>query len=251
MITTTFALPLRWAIVLFGFFFLKALAASEVSYTYDNGGRLVQVAYPQGSGILYSYDDRDNLTGMETISLPVAPDALIVRRLQPGTAQIQWQLRGGVSGYRIYRRSNANRVWEELTDLPPNTATFLDTGLDPEETFVYQLFAIGPGSRLSAGSPISSAIQGDLAVMDPRLQFASSAADRLELRFSSIEGAAYRLEASTGLTGSDWQAQAFSFAPTGNASPESVSGTGGEMTFFIPYAANRPTRFYRVLQFVE
>ena len=45
--------------------FLAVTVASSqlysVSHYYDAAGRLIQIAYPEGSGIIYVYDDNDNL----------------------------------------------------------------------------------------------------------------------------------------------------------------------------------------------
>ncbi len=47
---------------------LPAIAAAQ-SYSYDEVGRLVRAAYPQGGGVAYHYDEQDNMTAAIPLSL--------------------------------------------------------------------------------------------------------------------------------------------------------------------------------------
>jgi hypothetical protein len=229
------------------FFVAVGLAASGPHYRYDLSGRLEQVSYPQGSGILYTYDEADNLTKVETISLPPAPPSLSVISDQPTTAQLQWGSAGFTNGYAIYRRSAENRVWEELTSVTAGTTSFVDTSLVPGVDYVYQLFAIGPGGRLSAGSPIASPARSGGTLIETVADVPVGLPNRLRLTISSKEGVSYRLESVGLLTSGNWSTDAFAVVPTGALSSSPVNGTGGEITIYVPYDFSGPNRFFRIV----
>lgn len=223
------------------------LQGSEVSYTYDGANRLIQVAYPQGSGIRFNYDVNDNLTLVETISLPPAPSIFSVISQQPHTAQLQWNLSGGVSGYAILRRSADNRVWQELTRVPANSNGFLDTTLLPDKDYVYQLFAIGPGGALSAGSRPVSPVRFTEAEIPIQASAPAAYQNLLRISIGSHEGIAYRIEGTSGFTPASWSPAAFSMSPAGQPTTSAVWGTGGELVLYLPHAFSGPNRFYRIV----
>jgi YD repeat-containing protein len=225
-----------------------ACLASGPHYTYDDANRLVLVSYPQGSGILYTYDEADNLTGVETISLPPAPPSLSVISNQPTTAQLQWGSAGFTNGYAIYRRSADNRVWEELTTVTSGTTSFVDTSLEPGSNYAYQLFAIGPGGRLSAGSPVARPVRPGGGEIRTEADVPVGLPNRLRLNFNSEEGTAYRLESTDSLPAGAWSAAAFGIVPTGSTSVAPVDGTGGNITLYVPYDFSGPNRFFRIVE---
>lgn len=225
-----------------------ALTASEVSYFYDDAGRLVQVAYPQGSGIRYTYDNADNLTQLQTVSLPRAPEGLQAVFQSATTAGLQWNPVGGASGYRIYRRSTGDRVWSELTSVSAGTSSFFDTTLAPGTDYVYQVFALSPGGFSSAGSVPASPRAGFGEEIEALVDLPPGSQNLLRLAFSSEEGTLYRLEATGTFQVGSWTPEAFSLAPAGTASTQPVIGTGGWVTLFVPYTFGSPNRFFRVVE---
>lgn len=224
------------------------LAASGPHYIYDPSGRLEQVSYPQGSGILYTYDEADNLIKVETLSLPPAPPDLSVISNQPNTAQLQWGTAGFTNGYAIYRRSADNRVWEELTTVTAGTTSFVDTSLEPGSNYAYQLFAIGPGGRLSAGSPVARPVRTGGGEIQTLADVPVGLPNQLRLNFLSEEGAAYRLESTDSLPSGAWGAATFGIVPTGATSTAAVEGTGGDITLYVPYNFSGPNRFFRIVE---
>jgi YD repeat-containing protein len=227
---------------------VAGLPASGPHYTYDPSGRLQQVSYPQGSGILYTYDEADNLTGVETISLPPAPPSLSVISDQPNTAQLQWGSAGFTNGYAIYRRSADNRVWEELTTVTSGTTSFVDTSLVPGSDYVYQIFAVGPGGRLSAGSPLASPTRGSGTRIETLANVVPGLPNQLRVTIFSREGVAYRLESVGSLATGNWSPEPFAIVPSGSVSPAAVNGTGGDITIYIPYDFSGPNRFFRIVR---
>ena len=72
-------------------FALSMSLGQAQSYFYDDAGRLIQVAYAQGSGFRYGYDDADNLTSVTPVTLPPAPVLVSVTRTSSSSVQIVWQ----------------------------------------------------------------------------------------------------------------------------------------------------------------
>lgn len=59
----------RFLIALMFLFALNVLLADTITYKYDDAGRLVSVAYPNGSTIAYVYDNNGNLLS-KTVTAP-------------------------------------------------------------------------------------------------------------------------------------------------------------------------------------
>ncbi len=131
------------------------------SYFYDDAGRLVQVAYPQGSGVRYTYDDADNMTAVTPLNLPPAPVLVSVTRTAPGSAELLWQdTSNRETGYLIQRRSEDNLIWETVATVGANTTTFTDTGLDADADYVYRIVAQGGGGFSAYSSELSPGPSG-------------------------------------------------------------------------------------------
>lgn len=96
------------------------------SYTYDAAGRLIRVAYPDGKGMVYTYDDADNLLAATNISLPAAPSDLDARRTSTGNVELSWDAVSGATGYIVMRRGADGR-WEEIASLGGGATSFIDT----------------------------------------------------------------------------------------------------------------------------
>ena len=147
-------------------FALSMSLGQAQSYFYDDAGRLIQVAYAQGSGFRYGYDDADNLTSVTPVTLPPAPVLVSVTRTSSSSVQIVWQDGSNrETGYLIQRRSADNLLWETVATVGANTTSFTDTGLDAGSDYVYRVVAQGSGgfsgyseefSPEAAGPPGSS-----------------------------------------------------------------------------------------------
>jgi len=122
-------------------------AAEAQLYAYDDAGRLVRVAYPEGGGVAYSYDAADNMTAAQPLNLPAAPAAPDVTQPSPTTANISWQTVAGTSGYVIERRRAESSEWEELATVSASTTTFVDTAVEAGVEYVYRVSAVGGDGR--------------------------------------------------------------------------------------------------------
>ncbi len=127
--------------------------AQAQSYFYDDAGRLTQVAYPEGSGVGYTYDDADNLTAVTPLNLPPAPLLVSVTRVSPGSVELVWQdASTRETSFLIQRRSAGNLTWETVSSVAANTTVYTDSGLDPNADYVYRIVAEA-SSGYSAYSP--------------------------------------------------------------------------------------------------
>ena len=133
-----------WALL---FVLAVAIPVFGQSYFYDQAGRLIQVAYPQGTGIRYVYDDADNLTTVSSVSLPVAPSGLLVERLSTTSARVTWQFGDGATGFAIMRRRSDNYLWEQVGTVSGSARTFLDTTLNASTDYVYRVSAQGANGQ--------------------------------------------------------------------------------------------------------
>ena len=122
-------------------------SAQAQLYVYDEAGRLVRVAYPEGGGVAYSYDAADNMTAAQPLSLPAAPAAPDVTQPSPTTANISWQTVAGTTGYVIERRRADDSGWEELATVSATTTTFVDTAVEEGVEYVYRVSAVGSDGR--------------------------------------------------------------------------------------------------------
>lgn len=126
---------------------------SAQSYFYDDAGRLVQVAYAQGSGVRYSFDAADNLIGVIPLNLPPAPVLVSVIRVTPGSVELVWQDSSNLeTGFLIQRRSADNLHWETVATVGANTTGFIDSGLNPGDEYIYRILARGGGGTFSSYS---------------------------------------------------------------------------------------------------
>lgn len=141
---------LAMLILALGFGTLDHRAGSLVAQTwfYDAAGRLVRVAYSEGGGIRYDYDDADNMTSVARINLPAAPSDLTATRVSGSSVQLSWQDRSGIEqGYTVMRRLASNYQWQVIANLGSGATSYIDNALDPAADYVYRVAAVG-----SAGS---------------------------------------------------------------------------------------------------
>src|SRR5688572_7976805 len=98
--------------------------AQAQAYFYDEAGRLIRVAYPQGNGISYTYDAGDNLTGVSPINLPPAPTNFTASRAAGTSANLVWQdTSGNETGFVIMRRRAGDYLWETIATVAANTTS--------------------------------------------------------------------------------------------------------------------------------
>ena len=112
------------------------------NYHYDDAGRLMRVAYLEGGGVAYTYDESDNMTSAMPLDLLPAPQIEEVTRLSPTEARITWQEQPGATGYAIERRRVDSTVWERIATVNSDATSFVDSTLDPGEDYVYRIAAI-------------------------------------------------------------------------------------------------------------
>ena len=139
-----------WAVAMIAL--ILAPAAAAQSYAYDAAGRLIRVAYVEGGGVAYAYDETDNMTAVIPLSLPAAPVEVQVTRLSPTSAQVTWQADASATGYVVERRRLDSQVWEEIATIQAGTTTFTDLGLEDGVDYAYRVAAVGADGR-SAYSP--------------------------------------------------------------------------------------------------
>lgn len=126
---------------------LGASVARAQYYVYDDAGRLLSVAYPDGAGIAYDYDEADNLLAAMPVNFPAAPVDVQVSRLSPTSARVSWAPSAGVSQYVIERRRADSAVWEEVATVSGGTSVFIDPSLEGGADYAYRVSAIGPEGR--------------------------------------------------------------------------------------------------------
>lgn len=234
----------------FIFFLIAACLANTaypVSHYYDAAGRLIQIAYPEGSGITYVYDDNDNLLSTTTVPIPTPPQNLITSSNEDTGVILNWEASDGSEDYRIYRRRGANLAWQEISTVPSGTIAFIDTDTAPNTEYVYRIVAAG-SLGLSAYSEPSSAISPNLNIFSARLLQSAAGADLYELRFPGKLGATYRIESSNTLQSGEWSLQGYRISPTGPDSQLPIPGIDSEMTVFFSVDQSALPRFFRVIK---
>jgi YD repeat-containing protein len=139
--------------------------ARAQTYTFDDAGRLIRVAYAQGNGVQYAYDDADNLTAVTAISLAAAPTNLTVTRVSGTSTQLTWQDNAGnESGYVVMRRLSTNYVWQVVANLGANATGYADSALDPAATYVYRIAATRSTGLSAHSNEASSASNSGVQV---------------------------------------------------------------------------------------
>ena len=150
----------RWGFVLLVAMVLLSSSLSGQTYFYDDAGRLIQVAYPQGNGISCSYAAADNLMEVSRITLPASPSGQSAQRVSENCVELTWQdVSTTETGYLIMRRTIDNYDWEEVGAVGANQTSFTDCSLDPLTSYVYRIAA--------EGSQGLSAYGGELTPVDP------------------------------------------------------------------------------------
>jgi len=137
----------RTAILLAWLVLCATIPGSAQYYEYDAASRLVLVAYPEGGGIRYTYDEADNLTSAAPLNLLPAPTDVEVTRLSPTSASVTWTPDPSATGYLIERRAANSSEWVEIAQVGSSTGTFIDPNLAPGVEYSYRVSAISGNGR--------------------------------------------------------------------------------------------------------
>jgi YD repeat-containing protein len=177
--------------LLLALFLASATPSGAQSYTYDEAGRLIQVAYPNGRGIRYAYDDADNLVAATGIPLPAAPSGVDALRTSPTAARLNWTAPQGADAVVIMRRVAGSEDWQIIATLAGNAVTFTDGNLDPSVRYEYRIAARN-GNGLSAYSAevrpsTASSIRAVLAELGARAFSTSAASQAVQTGYSTVE----------------------------------------------------------------
>lgn len=219
---------------------------SAASHFYDDADRLVRSVHADGTTTLYTYDAANNLLEVAVANGPPAPRLLGATLDATTTATVTWEDNAASeTGYRVERRLATGYVWRTRAELPADSTSFVDTGLNANATYVYRVLAIGSGELTSAYS-VEAVAAAPLSETFSIRSF-STFSDRLELAFDGEVGATYRLETNTDLGSEGWSTLPFALSPGGAAATSSVAGTGNPMVLYIDQPADSP-RFYRLVR---
>jgi YD repeat-containing protein len=151
--------------------------AQAQTYFYDDAGRILRVAYPQGNGVQYSYDESDNLVQVRRLTLPAAPSGLTAVRLASDSVQLAWtDSSSNEGGFVIMRKLVGDNRWQIIGTVGPNVTSYTDSSLDPSLTYVYRISATASDTGfLSAytneispadNTQLTLTVDGDSAVSD-------------------------------------------------------------------------------------
>jgi hypothetical protein len=171
-----------------------------------------------------------------------------------GTLHMRIALRGGpgptIYGSTVAADLPADGIWRSVTFDLTNAALTNVGGADTlsqvlgNVTELRILSAVGgpsvAGDPIQGNLGVDNIIARDIANFVLRITGIAFVNTMPRVSFTTLNGRSYRVERKNTLTDADW-------VPLSNAT--NVSGTGGEVpvTDTEPGAANRPTRFYRVV----
>ncbi|WP_269538771.1 fibronectin type III domain-containing protein [Cerasicoccus fimbriatus] len=224
--------------------------ASGVTHVYDDANRLTQTIREDGAATLFVYDDANNLLAVTNINVPSAPQNFSATLGSTTSATLVWEdTSNSETGYYVERRNARNYEWALIAALPANSTTYTDSPLDPNETYVYRVYAVG-------------APQGDTAIMSAYSVEAAAAGaasevftirsfqkigDRLELSFTAEAGTTYSLQSSLTLQEESWALATFSLTPSGDSNSSNLSGVSGPVVIYVDMPEGSQ-QFYRLLR---
>ena len=147
----------RWA---FGSVLLAAIVsvgswAGQVTYTYDDAGRLTVVQYDDGAQVTYTLDAAGNRTRVvSNAAIPItAPTALKASPASVSSIALSWTAPTGGSGqftYNLYR--GGTQVAQNIASISTT-----DTGLAAQTAYSYTVAAVDTDGSLSPQSSAASA----------------------------------------------------------------------------------------------
>ncbi len=222
--------PIQYAAVLLATYCGCAIHAGAQSYTYDSAGRLARVAYPNGRGVVYIYDNADNLLSATGLVLPAAPTGVEPVRVSPTSVKLTWDSVGGAAtGVVIMRREAGGTDWVTLATVPAGLTSYVDNTVLSGTEYEYRIAAQSNNglSAYSREATPSSASAMHLAVAALGAKAFSTAGDA-----ATVKTGYAMVDVSTGST--PYGTAVFSFTQNGVV----VSEAG------VP--ASPPTRHARI-----
>ena len=223
--------------------------AEARTHFYDEAGRLVKVAYPQGNGIEYQYDAADNLTSVKPLTLPVAPANLSVERTSNTTAQLSWSdVTNSETGYIVMRRLATDKAWQDIATLGRNATSYTDNRLTAGRNYVYRV-AANSAQGLSAYSYESAAAGKESEAFT--ISLFSRVSDKLvskqfKIDFHTSAGVTYRVQWSDDLI--NWAPLSFSTTLSGVPTTLAITGNGSEATLFAYVSGSRSSGYFRIVE---
>lgn len=229
--------------------FLLVVATTWVahgrSHFYDAGDRLRLTVDPSGAAVRYTYDDADNLTKMEALTVPAAPSDLTVTRTDLTRASLNWMDNAdGEAGFRLMRRLSGDNLWQTVIVLNPNETSYTDVSLDPKENYVYRLLALTDDDDLTSAYSNSATAAGLGSEVFEMSEPVVGAA-RMEFSFQSEAGEAYIVEASATLDEASWSPVPFATMPNDVVALQGLTGNGARITVYLDLPEGERL-FYRV-----
>jgi len=115
---------------------------TELSYSYENiqGGITYywKVAAKNVAGEVTASNSPRHFT---TLSVPTAPSNVLFSNVAATSLQLSWiDNASNEIGYRVYRADSLSGIFIKINgDLPPNTTTFIDTGLSVNHKYYYRI----------------------------------------------------------------------------------------------------------------
>lgn len=215
------------------------------THFYDEADRLILSVTSSGSAVRYTYDDADNITSIENLTLPAAPGNLKVTRTDLTRAALSWgDSSNDETGYRLMRRLSGDYHWQNVIDLPANQIAYTDVSLDPDKNYVYRLVALTSEADLTSAysNSVTAAGRGSevFDMGEPELEN-----DRLEFSFQTEMDELYIVEWSTSLADDGWTPAPFSMMPNESAELQSLQGSGGRKNVYLDVPEGE-RMFYRV-----
>ncbi len=131
-----------------------------------------------GGALIAWNDDRDRSNDIyaQRIDNPTSISLLeLTAAARPDGVALSWQLASEVlpdlEAIQVQRAPDSGGPWVDLTTLPPSPQTsFVDTAVDPGQTYWYRLVLVSPaGSRASAALRVEYSLAGLRTVLYPPL----------------------------------------------------------------------------------
>ncbi|WP_309385838.1 fibronectin type III domain-containing protein [Cerasicoccus frondis] len=230
--------------------FCIAQIAHAVTHVYDDANRLTQTIREDGSATLYVYDDANNLLSVTNINVPSAPQNFSATLASTTSATLIWEdTSDSETGYYIERRNARNYEWALIAALPANTTTYTDSPLDPLETYVYRVYAVGAAQ---GSTPIQSAYSAEAVAAGAESEVFTirsfrKTGDRLELSFNAQADTTYYLLSNFTLEEESWFLANFSLTPFGESDSSNISGVSGPVVIYVDMPEGSQ-QFYRLIR---
>lgn len=189
--------PLFSRLIPFLLFGVLALAidtpsvASNVTYTYNSSGQLIQLTYDNGTVVKYTYDSNGNREGAQVIAPALeTPTDLVATPVSESEIDLSWTGSSGASGYYIYWCAGVGCDPTQQLTLSGSGTTYNDTGLIPSTTYVYkvQAYQTANGSTVTSNSSVSASAETDPDSTPPTAPAnlaATASASSIALRWSA------------------------------------------------------------------